>query len=252
MRISGVPEDHLRKGPVGGSSAAIVDGGFRRIPKYATVYGPNPRPDDRHGNRMLSIFRAPDAEFPLDGFSLRLSCYDPKDGYDGLAKALDRLPASDVLSISLAWRDDVPEIRRLLAEKAGLVFVPYPNDRSTPYPAAYPFARTCFNGTRDDADYCICPNPEWKGNSYAVPAVARLACHGTLHPFGIGVPVARIFAGCLSPAGGRPPARRGAAAGPFMCGWCGRTLVDPVTHRALEEMPESCPYCGRRAKKAGG
>lgn len=243
MLVSGILRDFLKDG---GRvvSVAMVDSGFSSIPAYARIYGPNPHPDHQHGNRMLSIFTAPDAAYPLSGLSLSLSCYNG-GGYGALANALRALPDSDVLSISLAWRDDVPEIRDLLQSKAGRVVVPTPNNFSLPYPSSYSFTVKCCNGRNPNADYCISPRPGWKGNSYAVPAIARLMCHGDIDGCLGDIPVEEVFGGMPAgpaPAPESPPVLSS-------CPWCGTTLRDPKTYVLFARTPEKCPYCRRTLKQ---
>jgi hypothetical protein len=69
-------------------SVSIIDSGFSNIPSYAKIYGMNLQPYHNHGNRVLSIFRALDEQFPLPNLTLNLSCYDVNTNYEGLIQAL--------------------------------------------------------------------------------------------------------------------------------------------------------------------
>ena len=89
-------------------SVSIIDSGFYNIPEYATIYGFNKNPSHYHGNRVLSIFRALDKKYPISNLKLNLSCYDSKDDYSGLFNAIYKLPESDILSISISWKEDKP------------------------------------------------------------------------------------------------------------------------------------------------
>lgn len=85
-------------------TVSIIDSGFYKIPEYAKIYGFNKNPTHQHGNRILSIFTALDKTYPIDNLSLNLSCYNPADGYGGLLFAIEKLPDSDILSMSISWK----------------------------------------------------------------------------------------------------------------------------------------------------
>lgn len=230
--------DHGRK-----ISVSIVDGGFNGIPQYARIWGGNPYPGHQHGNRILSIFTALDKAHPLQNLELNLSCYDPKTKYDGLAKALGMLPKTDILSISMAWKDDIPEIKELLREKAGIVLAPVPNDPKAAYPSSYKFTVKCSDSHGTVADYCISPFPEWKGSSYAVPAMARLLCYGNGPWINTGIPILDLFSQCKKVIPGSAHIEKGIPL--LKCPHCARRLVNPMTHAYYAEKPEKCPYCSR-------
>ncbi len=224
-------------------SVALVDSGFTRLPPYAVMHGGNRVSDTRHGDRVLAVFTALDGKHPLANLGLNLACYDRVSGYAGLARALSVLPDCDILSISIAWRDDDPTVRGLLESKFKTVCVPYPNP-SLPYPAAYGFTTTCSLSNEPLSDWSICPNPDWRGNSYAVPAVARLLCYGV--PLGelssdSGIPASELFADCRA---GVFSASSGKAAGKMACPHCHRFLRDGRTHGFMVVDSGSCPYCG--------
>ena len=244
MKINVVPENFLiDRGQ--SISVSIVDSGFQSIPPYAKIYGDNPRPSHPHGNRILSIFTAPDGKHPLSGLKLNLACYNPNDGYKGLAAALRALPQADMLSLSMAWKEDDETVKRLMLEKARTIFVPALRDVSTPFPSSYAFVTTCANGDGyPGADYSIVPRPEWQGNSYAVPAVARLYCYGDIMPWTTGIGASILFKeSSRETAQAEPPA---AAKAILTCPHCKRTLRDRKTFVLITEKPEKCPYCGRR------
>ncbi|MBO7092149.1 MAG: hypothetical protein J6W23_10215, partial [Victivallales bacterium] len=113
MNIVSVPVSFLRD--TGRNvSVSIVDSGFSSIPPYAHLFGRNPNPTHPHGNRVLSVFSAMDERFPIHGMKLNLSCYHTKDGYDGLKYAIGILPRSDILSLSLSWKEDNSKLHKLL------------------------------------------------------------------------------------------------------------------------------------------
>ena len=224
-------------------SVAIIDSGFSRLPPYAVLHSQNHVAGTEHGNRILSIFTALDDRRPLGGLSLHLSCYVPSSGYDGLAKALRCLPDCDILSISMSWRDDIDEIRELMKGKFRIVCVPFSADSSLRFPSCYDFTTTCSNMPDDRADYCIRPNVEWHGNSYAVPAIARLLAYGV--PIGDVVGntgVGEAFSSCRS---GVVVRETPSEAGVMTCGNCHRCMRSPRTHGLVTlEHGAPCPYCG--------
>lgn len=221
-------------------SVAIVDSGFSVIPSYATLHGERARGSRGHGDRILSIFSSLDWRFPLNGLKLHLACYSPSSGYAGLASALESLPDCDILSISMLWKDDDETTRRLLERKFGKVCCPCSNGLLR-HPSSYGFTLTCSKTERRTADFCIDPNPEWTGNSYAVPAVARLLAHGIdLRNTGNGIAVQELFAPCRNGVRVKEqdhvPEKR-------KCPHCQRYLRNGRNGFAT---PKSgiCPYCG--------
>jgi len=219
----------------------MVDSGFSKLPSYAVLHGAGHQSGTEHGDRVLAVFTALDRKFPLQNLELHLSCYDPKTGYDGLAYALSLLPECDILSISLSWKDDDVRIRSMLSSRFGKVCAPYSWD-DLPYPASYSFVTSCSNGDNPNADWSICPNAEWNGNSYAVPAVARLMAHGIDKPdHADGMPVAELFSDCgkgIAVLGGK------SRAGKMSCPHCHRFIRNGRTHGFMVTDFESCPYCG--------
>ena len=249
MQVTSIPERYLadRSRRV---SVSMLDSGFMGMPSYAVMHGPNPDPGHRHGNRMLSIFTALDGKWPHHGISLHLACYRPSDGYAGLEKAISMLPHTDILSLSLAWRDDVPSVMEVLRSKADVILVPMPNTTSVKDPAAYAFTSTCCNGYDANANWCLSPNPAWKGNSYAVPAMARILCHGNGKPLaweGNAISVQEMFSSCGSY---QEPVKMGGKPSPIVkCMHCRHEMRDPYTSRPMDHIPEKCPYCGRKMQK---
>lgn len=243
MNISFVPEAFLANNRRI-VSVSIIDSGFSFIPSYAKLYGSNPNPSYPHGNRILSIFTALDEKYPLDHLKLNLACFNPSDKYKGLIAALEQLPKSDILSLSLSWKDDNETIKRLLQEKADIVLVPYPNKaKDAMYPSSYEFTRKCMNANSGDVDYAICPNIDWKGNSYAVPAMARLLCYGEMTTFDNGILVDQLFLSCRN--GKKSIVIEKNVDEILICPYCRRTLRDPRTKAFLKKIPKICPYCGR-------
>ena len=114
-------------------SVAMIDSGFSSIPEYATMHGSNNASGVKHGNRVLSIFTAPDKMFPLTGMRLHLACYNPMTGYDGLVWAVGILPKCDILSVSMSWKDNVDELRVAIGRKFGMVCAPWSKDKNLPY-----------------------------------------------------------------------------------------------------------------------
>lgn len=221
-------------------SVSIIDSGFKNIPSYAKLYGLNKNPDHQHGNRILSIFTALDKKYPISGLSLNLSCYNSNDGYLGLLNAIQRLPYSDILSISISWKDDNKEIYHALKQKANIICVPYSIGSSTPYPALYNEMITCSNTNNDYANYSICPNPDWSGNSYAVPAIARLLCYNDkIVNDKNGIKIKELFN--IQPI----VYEEKKIIKELSCPFCKRILRTKF-HTLMIQKPEYCPYCGEK------
>lgn len=245
MRITLVPN----LSPTGGMvSVGIIDGGFRSIPRYARIHGTNPSPGHIHGNRVLGVFRSPDAKRPIPMMELHLACVGDDGGYDALLRAINFLPRCDIVSISLAWKEDRQDIREALLSKAGTIVAAYPSNSKRPYPAAWGGnVVTCSQTDNPSADFSIDPRPLYKGNSYAVPAIARLLAYGQAprHEPG-GVPVQEFFppvaySGDQSNTVSLPELY---AKTPATCPWCHEALFDDSGMR-LRSIPDRCPYCGR-------
>lgn len=216
-------------------SVAIVDSGFTTLPSYSKLYGPARVFDTTHGDRILSIFTALDREHPISKMELSLACYNPHTRYDGLAKALELLPPSDILSISMSWKDNNDDVRNLLESKFRTVCVPWSGE-DLPYPAAYGFTTTCSDTDNRLADWCIRPNSDWKGNSYAVPAVARILAYGNGMPdstVGESVDIPTLFSDCKNGV----PEVVVKKIDRYPCPHCDRGLV-------IEHGTALCPYCG--------
>lgn len=230
----------------GVASVAMVDSGFSALPPYAVMHGVNRNDSTAHGDRTLSVFTALDKTHPLPNLVLNLSCYDPSAGYGGLMKAFEMLPDSDILSVSISWKDDIKEIRDLLESKFKTVCVPC-SDWRLPYPALYGFTVKCSFVDDARADYCIDPNPAWRGNSYAVPAVARLLSYGV--PMdeiasGDGTPVTELFKDCNVLLRERNASMRRK----MSCPHCHRYMRSGKTQGFVTVDLEECPYCGMPLK----
>ena len=226
-------------------SVGLVDSGFSWMPPYAVLHGLNPVPSHRHGNRVLSVFAAPDSSYPLSGLSLHLACFLQKDGYVGLMRALDSLPHVDILSISLSWEDDRRDVKDALLAKANMIFAPHTSGDSHPYPAAYKGIVTCSCVEEKSATYCIRPVGAWSGHSYAVPAMARIAAHYGAYDIrdsseADAVPVGELFSPAVSM---RPAVQEPAGRKALVCEKCGRTLMNRDC-TLMAEKPSRCPYCG--------
>lgn len=227
-------------------SVAMVDSGFVHVPSYAVVHGANYTSGTQHGDRMLSIFTALDRLHPLVNLKLHLACYNPATGYNGLVDALRMLPDCDILSISISWRDDNPIVRESMQRKFKTICVPFSIE--LPYPCEYDFTTTCSNRDDSRADYSIRPNPEWHGNSYAVPAMARLLAYGMdmdeLVAFGdSGESVESLFADCVN--GVAVPEPDGdILPGIMTCPHCHRHMKSERTHGFVKINADRCPYCG--------
>jgi len=222
----------------------LVDSGFPSVPPYAQVHGALYASRNEHGRRVLSVFTALDGSYPLKGLELHLACYNPSTGYGGLAAALRLLPDCDILSLSLAWKDDSEEVRRLLERKFGAVCVPY--SAKLPYPGKYGFTTTCSNVDNASAAWSIQPNPEWRGNSYAVPAIARLMAHGVdlkaLDGMKDGIPVRELFSGIARTVSAPP--KQPAKSGKMSCPHCHRYMRSKSNNGFILEESKNCPYCG--------
>lgn len=228
---------------------SIVDSGFSFIPTYAKLFSTSNTGKIEHGNRILSIFSALDEKYPINGLKLNLSCYNPSTGYDGLRNAIKVLPHSDILSLSMLWKDNDKGLMNLLLEKANVVLVPFATSSELMYPACYGFTNTCSNHNNDEADYSICPNRHWVGNSYAVPAMARLLAYGKGIEFltgsGKGIAVYELFKKCslLEPVRGASNSDAHSF-GKKRCPYCHRHIRNSITHGFTSGDIESCPYCG--------
>ena len=228
-------------------TVGMVDSGFSALPRYATLHGAGYKSGTEHGDRVLSVFTALDRQYPLRNLSLHLSCYNPATGYDGLAYALSLLPDCDILSISLSWKEDDVRVRNMLFSRFGRVCAPFSSD-GTPFPAAYDSVVTCSNIDNPNAAWSVCPNKEWKGNSYSVPAVARLLAHGIENPANAenGVSIESLFADC---AKGVTVIEGSTKAGKMACPHCHRFIRSEKTHGFVKTDEEECPYCGMPLKE---
>lgn len=224
----------------------IIDSGFDTIPSYAKLHGLNINKNRQHGNRILSIFSALDKDYPLNNLQLHLVCYNPNDEYDGLIKALNKMPYVDILSISLSWKNDNQQVKNLLFSKAKKICVPFTKDKpDLLYPSLYDGVITCYNGINPNADYSINPVEAYKGNSYAVPAVARLLAYNIdLKNDVNGVNIQQLFKNYVNPFNISINLNKTNNIKSSTCPFCNRTLRTKK-HTLLSVLPQQCPYCGK-------
>lgn len=198
-----------------------------------------------HGNRILSIFTSLDQQFPIPNLTLNLSCYDVNTGYEGLIQALKRLPESDILSLSLSWKEHNQQLYDLLFKKAKIICVPYSDGTVNPYPSIYDNVIKCSNVIDSRADYSICPVSNWNGNSYAVPAIARLLSYNKqIKNDNNGIKVDQLFknynAHILNVKNNEKNNNK-----ILKCSFCLKNLKTKQ-HTYIKEMPSKCPYCGQK------
>ena len=227
-------------------SVSIVDTGFSSIPQYARLLTDNPSSTHFHGNRVLSVFTAPDQKYPLSGLSLNLAATGINPGYEELIYSIKSLPKSDILSLSMCWRRPNAELLSAILEKADTIVVPCEGE-GLPYPARHRLenAIVCCDDLSKQANYCIRPRAIYSGSSYAVPAIARLLCYsktlGNISGNGPkSVSVLDLFAGKVA-------STQSASVQVLHCPFCHCTLK----HRSsapMSSMPENCPYCGMQLK----
>ena len=230
-------------------SVGIIDSGFSKMPKYAKLYGINSIPDYPHGNRILSIFSALDKDYPIPNLKLHLVCYNPKKEYEGLINALKLIPHVDILSISLSWRDDNPELKKLLFQKADKICVPFTKNKpDLIYPSVYEGVINCFNGENINADYSINPVKQYKGNSYAVPAIARLLAYNIdIKNDNNGMNIHELFRNYNNPFIQDAKIDENKTENSSTCKYCLRT-IRTKNHTLVQQLPERCPYCGNRLR----
>ena len=227
-------------------SVSIIDSGFSHIPKYAKIYGYNNSINHGHGDKVLSVFTALDKNFPLPNLTLNLVSYNPNTEYQGLIKALKSLPHADILSISIAWKQHNQEVKELLFEKADKICVPFSKNGETPYPSLYENVITCSYTDNTEADYSINPVNEYKGNSFAVPAIARLlASDVKLQNNKYGITILDLFKYYNSLKFETNDINIGVKL--LSCPYCNNKLRSKY-YTPLKEYPEKCPYCGRKLK----
>ena len=230
-----------------GISVSIVDTGFAKVPRYAKLFTPNPSSGHYHGNRVLSVFTAPDNKFPLAGLTLNLGATGPEPDYGRLIYSIKSLPESDILSLSVCWKDDNPKLLEAMFEKARVIVAPCENGLQV-YPARYADEKivVCCDNPQKNAKYCISPRSAYNGSSYAVPAIARLLCHernlDKLNYNGECIDVQALFAS-TEKAVHIPDAEIRI----LHCPYCHRTLKNK-NYTPMQAMPDDCPYCGNKLK----
>lgn len=232
-------------------SVAIIDSGFTQIPKYAKIYRINNQSNHKHGNRVLSIFSSLDRDYPIPNLSLHLICYDPQSGYQGLIKAFKILPYVDILSISLSWKDNDLTIKNLMFEKAKKICAPFTlNKNDLLYPCIYEGIITCSQQNNINANYSINPVPEYSGNSYAVPAIARLLAYNAelKNDNENGVDVSELFNNYKNPfIQIAKLQKKNNLYFSSKCYFCKKTLRTKE-HTLAHELPYKCPYCGNKLR----
>lgn len=226
---------------------SIVDTGFARIPKYAKLFTSNSSSSHYHGNRVLSIFTAPDSSFPLAGLTLNLAATGPHPDYHHLIYSIKSLPESDILSLSMCWKDNVPKLLEAMFEKSKVVVAPCENGLQV-YPARYADEKivVCCDNPQKNARYCIFPRNEYNGSSYAVPAIARLLCYTSnlneLNYSGECIDVQKLFASTE-----KAIHISDAEIKILHCPYCHRTLKNK-NHTPMQILPNDCPYCGNKLR----
>jgi len=228
-------------------SVSIVDVGFAKIPRYARLFTSNPSSGNYHGNRVLSVFTAPDQRFPLSGLTLNLAATGVSPDYDRLVYSIKSLPESDIISISMCWRDDVPKLLEAMFEKARMVVAPCENGLQI-YPARYADEKivVCSDNPERNARYCISPRKEYNGSSYAVPAIARLLCHAS-NLDSLDYDAECIDAHELFADTQKAIRLNGGEIKILHCPHCHRTLKNK-NYTPMQELPSECPYCGNGLK----
>lgn len=228
-------------------SVSIVDTGFAKMPKYAKLFTPNPSSGHYHGNRVLSIFTAPDNKFSLTNLTLNLGATGPEPDYERLIYSIKSLPESDILSLSVCWKDDNPKLLEAMFERAKIIVAPCENGLQV-YPARYADEKivVCCDNPQKNARYCISPRSAYNGSSYAVPAIARLLCHernlDKLDYGGECIDVQALFAS-TEKAMHIPDAEIKI----LHCPYCHRTLKNK-NYTPMQTLPDDCPYCGNKLK----
>lgn len=227
-------------------SVSIIDSGFSYIPSYGKIYGYNDTTNCKHGDKVLSVFTALDLCYPIKNLTLNLVSYNAKTEYRGLIKALNLLPQSDILSISIAWKEDKEQIKKLLFEKANIICVPYSKKSEIPYPSLYEGVITCSYINNPDADFSISPINQFKGNSFAVPAIARLLAYGHgLVSNNHGIPIIDLFSQYDKLKNINKNINM--TCNFIKCFSCKKKLRSKY-NTFLTQIPEKCPYCGAKLK----
>lgn len=223
-------------------SVSIIDSGFSYIPKYAKILGYNEKINNSHGDKVLSVFTALDKYYPLPNLTLNLVSYNPNTEYKGLIKALKLLPHSDILSLSIAWASHNEQVKNLLFEKADKICVPYSENSDNPYPSKYDGVITCSYTNNQKADYSINPIGEYKGNSFAVPAIARLLAYRiNIENNNYGTPIFDLFKHYNEVKNNSVNINNYVKL--LECPYCGKKLRNKY-YTPLKQLPEKCPYCG--------
>ena len=226
-------------------SVSIIDSGFSHIPKYAKIYGYNNSLNHEHGDKVLSVFTALDYNYPIPNLTLNLVSYNPNTEYKGLIQALKTLPHSDILSISIAWATHNEQVKNLLFEKADKICVPFSRN-NTPYPASYDGVITCSYLDNYAADYSINPVLEYMGDSFAVPAVARLLAYKMqIENNNHGENIVDLFQYYNFVKYDTVDINKVNTL--LKCTNCNNALRSKA-YTPLKEYPERCPYCGFRLK----
>ena len=227
-------------------SVSIIDSGFSHIPKYAKIYGCNNSINHEHGDKVLSVFTALDYNYPLSNLTLNLVSYNPNTEYKGLIKALKLLPHSDILSISIAWASHNEQVKNLLFEKADKICVPFSKYSDNPFPSLYDGVITCSYLDNTQADYSINPVAEYKGNSFAVPAIARLLAYKMdIKEDKNGKSIVDLFKYYNQLKYSTKNINEENKI--LKCNFCNKDLRSKY-NTLLKQLPSRCPYCGMYLK----
>ncbi len=227
-------------------SVSIIDTGFLCVPNYARLYTPNESKGHFHGNRVLDVFTSPDKSHPIQGLTLNLAATGPAPDYSRLIYSINSLPESDLISISICWKDDNQELLSALMKKARVVVAPCENKEQI-YPARYRCKNmvVCCDDTSKSAHYCIKPRKEYNGSSYAVPAIARLLCYtdnlDKLDYTKDCIDISDLFSSRKN---------QFSLTNDIVvlnCKHCHQTLKNK-NFSPMQSMPDNCPYCGMRLK----
>lgn len=131
-------------------------------------------------------------------------------------------------------------------EKANIICVPFSRNHDNPFPACYDGVITCSYLSDEDADYSINPVLEYRGNSFAVPAIARLLAYKIpIENNKLGINIIDLFSDYKRVKDESVNINR--VVNLLSCPFCKNSLRSKY-HTPLKEYPERCPYCGLKLK----